>query len=87
MALALLFVMVVGLLVFSLVELRGSAVVDLAVLESRSIVEILYLPFHFHHHYQQCKKGEELSTTATDILLTLLDSKKYKDQLPATSVE
>ena len=71
-ALALLFFMVVGLLVFSLVELRGSAVVDLAVLEFRSIVEILSLPFHFHHHYQQCKKGEQLSPTVTNILPTLL---------------
>ena len=47
MALALLFFMVVCLLVFSLVELRGSAVVDLAVLESRSIVDILYFSFSF----------------------------------------
>ncbi len=50
--------MVVGLLVFSLVELTGSAVVELAVLGFSSIVEILSLPFHFHHHYQLCKKGE-----------------------------
>ena len=77
-ALALLLFMVVGLLVFSLVELTGSAVVDLAVLESRSIVENLSLPFHFHHHYRQCKKEEELSTTLTDILPTLLDSKNIR---------
>ena len=49
-ALALLFFMVVGLLVFSLVEFMHSAVVDLAVLEFSSIVEILSLPFHFHNH-------------------------------------
>ena len=61
-ALALLFFMVVGLLVFSLVEFMGSAVVDLAVLEFSSIVENLSLPFHFHHHYQH-KKGEHLCQT------------------------
>jgi len=71
-ALASLFVMVVGLLVFSLVELMGSAVVDLAVLEFSSIVEILFLPFHSHHLFQQCKKGEQLSPTVTKILPTLL---------------
>ncbi len=71
-ALALLFVMVLGLLVFSLMELRGSAVVDLAVLEFRSIVEILSLSFHFHLHYQQFKKGEHLSTKVVNILLTHL---------------
>ena len=46
-ALAFLFFMVVGLLVFSLVAFMGSAVVDFAVLEFRSIVEILSLPFSF----------------------------------------
>jgi hypothetical protein len=66
--------MVVCLLVFSLVEFTGSAVVDLAVLEFRSIVEILCLSFHFHHHYQQFKKGEHLSTKAANILLTDLSS-------------
>ena len=71
-ALASLFVLVVGLLVFSLVELMGSAVVDLAVLEFSSIVEILSLPFHSHHLFQQCKKGEQLSPTVTNILPTLL---------------
>ena len=71
-ALASLFVMVVGLLVFSLVELMGSAVVDLAVLEFSSIVEILFLPFHSHHLFQKCKKGENFSTTVTKILPTLL---------------
>ena len=71
-ALALLFFMVVGLLVFSLVELMGSAVVDFAVLEFRSIVEILSFLFHFHHHFQQCKKREQLSTTVANILPTLL---------------
>ena len=75
-ALALLFFMVVGLLVFSLVELMGSAVVDLVVLEFCSIVEILSLPFHFDQHYQQCKKGEQLSPTVTNILQTLLASKR-----------
>ena len=75
-ALASLFFMVVGLLVFSLVEFMGSAVVDLAVLESRSIVEFLSLPFYFHHHYQQCKKAEQLSPTVTNILPTLLASKR-----------
>ena len=64
--------MVVCLLVFSLVEFTGSAVVDLAVLEFRSIVEILSLPFHFHHNYQQFKKGEHLSTKVANILLTHL---------------
>ena len=68
-ALALLFFFVVGLLVFSLVEFTGSVVV---VLEFRSIVEILSLPFHFHHHYQQFKKGEHLSTKVANILLTHL---------------
>ena len=72
MALASLFVMVVGLLVFSLVELMGSAVVDLAVLEFSSIVEILSLPFHSHHLFQQCKKGEQLSPKVTKILLMIL---------------
>ena len=71
-ALASLFVLVVGLLVFSLVELMGSAVVELAVLEFSSIVEILSLPFHSHHLLQQCKKGEQLSPTVTNILPTLL---------------
>ncbi len=71
-ALALLFFMVVGLLVFSLVELMGSAVVELTVLEFRSIVEILSLPFHSHHLFQQCKKGEQLYPTVTKILPTLL---------------
>ncbi len=71
-ALASLFVLVVGLLVFSLVELMGSAVVELAVLEFSSIVEILSLPFHSHHLFQQCKKGEQLSPTVTNILPTLL---------------
>ena len=71
-ALASLFVLVVGLLVFSLVEFMGSAVVDLAVLEFSSIVEILSLPFHSHHLFQQCKKGEQLSPTVTNILPTLL---------------
>ena len=71
-ALALLFFMVVGLLVFSLVEFTGSAVVELAVLEFRSIVEILSLSFHFHLHYQQFKKGEHLSTKVVNILLTFL---------------
>ena len=52
-ALASLLVMVVGLLVFSLVKLMGSAVVDLPVLEFSSIVEILSLPFHSHHLFQQ----------------------------------
>ncbi len=66
-ALASLFVMVVGLLVFSLVELMGSAVVDLAVLEFSSMVEILFLPFHSHHLFQKCKKGENFSTTVTKI--------------------
>ena len=70
-ALALLFFMVVGLLVFSLVELMGSAVVDFAVLEFRSIVEILSFLFDFHHHFQQCKKREQLSTTVANILPTL----------------
>ncbi len=70
-ALALLFFMVVGLLVFSLVELMDSAVVDFAVLEFRSIVEILSFLFHFHHHFQQCKKREQLSTTVANILPTL----------------
>ncbi len=70
-ALALLFFMVVGLLVFSLVVLTDSAVVDLGVLEFRSIVEILSLSFHFHHHFQQCKKREQLSTTVANILPTL----------------
>ena len=46
-ALALLIFMVVGLLVFSLVAFMGSAVVDFAVLEFRSIVEFLSLPFSF----------------------------------------
>ena len=50
-ALALLFFMVVGLLVFSLVAVMGSVVVDFAVLEFRSIVEIFSFLFHFHHHY------------------------------------
>ena len=50
-ALALLFFMVVGLLVFSLVAFMGSVVVDFAVLEFRSIVEIFSFLFHFHHHY------------------------------------
>ena len=59
-ALALLFFKVVGLLVFSLVEFMGSAVVDLAVLEFSSIVENLSLPFHFHHHFQRFKKGEHI---------------------------
>ena len=68
-ALALLFCMVVCLLVFSLVEFTGSAVVDLAVLEFSSFVENLSLPFHFHHHYQQFKKGEHLSTKVVNILL------------------
>ena len=63
--------MVVGLLVFSLVELMGSAVVDFAVLVFRSIVEILSFLFHFHHHFQQCKKREKLSTTVANILQTL----------------
>ena len=67
-----LFFMVVCLLVFSLVEFMGSAVVELAVLELRSIVEILCPSFHFHHHYQQFKKGEHLSTKAANILLTHL---------------
>ena len=49
--LALLFFMVACLLVFSLVEFMGSAVVELAVLEFRSIVEFLSLPFYFHHHF------------------------------------
>ena len=71
-ALASLFVMVVVLLVFSLVELMGSAVVDLAVLEFSSMVEILFLPFHSHHLFQKCKKGENFSTTVTKILPTLL---------------
>ena len=71
-ALASLFVLVVGLLVFSLVELMGSAVVELAVLEFSSIVEILSLPFQSHHLFQQCKKGEQLSPTVTNILPTLL---------------
>jgi hypothetical protein len=71
-ALASLFVMVVGLLVFSLVELTSFAVVDLAVLEFSSIVEILSHPFHSHHLYQQCKKGEQLSPTVTKILPALL---------------
>ena len=75
-ALALLFFMVVGLLVFSLVEFTHSAVVDLAVLGFSSIVEILSLPFHFYHHYQQCKKGEQLFPTVTNILPTLLASKR-----------
>ena len=67
-----LFFMVVCLLVFSLVEFTGSAVVELAVLEFRSIVEILSLSFHFHLHYQQFKKGEHLSTKVVNILLTHL---------------
>ena len=46
-ALALQFFMVVGLLVFSLVELRGSAVVYLAVLEFSSIVKICLFLFIF----------------------------------------
>ncbi len=46
--------------------------VELAVLEFRSIVEILCLSFHFHHHYQQFKKEEHLSTKAVNILLTHL---------------
>ena len=71
-ALALLIFMVVGLLVFSLVEFMGSAVVELAVLEFRSIVEILSLSFHFHLHYQQFKKGEHLSTKVVNIILTHL---------------
>ncbi len=75
-ALALLIFMVVGVLAFSLVEFMGSAVVDLVVLEFSSIVEILSLPFHFHHHYQQCKKREQLSPTMTNILSTLLASKR-----------
>ncbi len=57
---------------FSLVKLTCSAVVDLAVLEFSSIVEILSLPFHSHHLFQQCKKGEQLSPKATKILLTIL---------------
>ena len=68
----LVFSLVVGLLVFSLVELTGSAVVELAVLEFSSIVEILSLPFHSHHLFQRCKKGEQLSPTVTNILPTLL---------------
>ena len=52
--------------------LMVSAVVDLAVLEFSSIVEILSLPFHSHHLFQQCKKGEQLSPTVTKILPTLL---------------
>ena len=76
MALALLFFMVVCLLVFSLVEFTDSALVDLAVLEFSSIVEILSLPFHSHHLFQQCKKGEQLSPTVTNILPTLLASKR-----------
>ena len=75
-ALASLFVLVVGLLVFSLVELMGSAVVELAVLEFSSIVEILSLPFHSYHLFQQCKKGEQLFPTVTNILPTLLASKR-----------
>ena len=71
-ALSLLFLLVVGLLVFSLVELMGSAVVELAVLEFSSIVEILSLPFHSHHLFQQCKKGEQLSITVANILPTHL---------------
>ena len=47
---------VVGLLVFSLVALLGSAVAGLAVLGFSSIVEILSLPCHPHHLYEQCKK-------------------------------
>ena len=74
-ALALLFFMVVCLLVFSSVEFTDSAVVDLAVLESRSTVEILYFHFYFHHHYQQCKKGEQLFPTVINSLPTLLASK------------
>ena len=72
MALASLFVMVVGLLVFSLVKLTGSAVIDLAVMEFSSIVEIMSLPFHHHHLFQQCKKGEQLSPTLLPLLLLSL---------------
>ena len=50
----------------------GSAVVELAVVEFISIVEILSLSFHFHLHYQQFKKGEHLSTKVVNILLTHL---------------
>ena len=62
----------VCLLVFSLVEFTGSVVVESAVLEFSSIVDILSLPFHFHLHYQQFKKGEHLSTKVANILLTHL---------------
>ena len=75
-ALALLFLMVVGLLVFSLMAFMGSAVVGFAVLEFRSIVEFLSLPFSFSSSYQQCKKGEQLSPSVTNILPTLLASKR-----------
>ena len=62
----------VDLLVFSLVAFMGSAVVDFAVLEFRSIVEIFLFSLSFSSSLSAMQEKGQLSTRVANILPTCL---------------